>query len=188
MTVRTPPNLTRTKAAEDSTVACARVCIGEIRGAFGVGGEVRIRSFAANPADVARYGPLESGDGKRQIQIRAMRPVRDGFAARLDGVETREQALDLRGVRLFVPRERLPEPEDGEYYIADLVGLTALDVRGGTVGKVIAVHDFGAGNIFEIQPADDKEALLVPFTHDAVPAVGATHVVVADLFLAGGKQ
>lgn len=168
-------------------MACRRVCVGEIRGAFGVRGEARICSFTANAADVAQYGPLESEDGKHRFRIRAMRLVRDGFAVRLDGVETREQAIELRGVRLFVPRARLPEPGDEEFYIADLVGLTALDARGDTIGNVIAVHDFGAGNILEIQPAAAGEAMLVPFTREAVPAIDATRVVVADPFLAAGR-
>lgn len=144
-----------------------RVCVGAIAGAFGVRGEARIRSFCAEPADIARYAPLTSEDG-RSFDVKITRPINEGFAARLSGVATREDAEALRGTRLYAPRERLPTLPDDEFYHADLIGLEVVDTGGVELGRVRAVHDFGAGDVLDV--LGEKE-LMIPFTRTAVPTV-----------------
>ncbi len=147
------------------------ICIGAIAGAFGVAGEVRLKSFCSEPSDIASYGPLSSEDGKRTFQITLTRPVAGGLGARIAGVATREQAEALRGVSLFVDRSRLPKLPDDEFYHADLIGLAVYDTGGEALGKVAAIHNHGAGDIIEISPTRHKSALLLPFTKSIVPNV-----------------
>lgn len=148
-----------------------RICIGAIAGAFGVGGEVRLKSFCSTPSDIASYGPLSSEDGSRQFSISLTKPVTGGFGARISGVTTREAAEALRGVALFIDRDKLPSLPDDEFYHADLIGLDVLDTGGETLGKVTAIHNHGAGDIIEISSARHKSALLLPFTKAIVPNV-----------------
>ena len=148
-----------------------RVCVGTIAGAFGVRGEVRLKSFCAEPTDIAAYGPLTTEDGSRSFEITLTRPVKTGFAARLSGVPTKEAADALRGTRLYAPRAALPSLPDDEFYHADLIGLTALDTGGATLGKVAAVLNHGAGDLLELRGAGLKGSVLVPFTRAAVPTV-----------------
>ena len=156
-----------------------RVVVAAVAGAFGVRGEVRLKSFTADPGAVAGYGALEAPDGRR-FEVTLDRPVKGGFAARLSGVSTREQAEALRGTRLTVPRERLPALPDDEFYHADLVGLPVHDPGGAEIGRVRAVLEFGAGDILEIALPDGRTAML-PFTREAVPTVDlAAGRLVAD--------
>jgi 16S rRNA processing protein RimM len=148
-----------------------RICVGAIAGAFGVTGEVRIKSFCTEPTDIATYGPLTSEDGKVEYRVTLTRPVAGGLGARISGVTTREQAEAMRGTSLFVARERLPALPDDEFYHADLIGLDAFDTGGELLGKVTAIHNHGAGDIIEISPTRHKSALLLPFTKAIVPNV-----------------
>ena len=126
--------------------------LGEIGRPQGLQGEVRIRSFTAEPAAIADYGPLEDEAGMRLFEIESLRVTAKALTARLKGVESRDQAEALTGTRLFVPRSRLPEREEDEWYHSDLIGLAALAPDGATIGTVIAVHNFGAGDLLEIGP------------------------------------
>jgi 16S rRNA processing protein RimM len=148
-----------------------RVCVGAIAGAFGVKGEVRLKSFCAEPEAIQTYGPLQSEDGAATWTLRITRSVPNGFAARISGVETKEAADALRGVRLFAPRDRLPSLPDDEYYHADLIGLTVLDTGGNELGRVKAVLNHGAGDLLEISGPGFKQPVLLPFTLAAVPTV-----------------
>lgn len=148
-----------------------RVCVGAIAGAFGVRGEVRLKSFCAEAADIATYGPLSTEDEGRSFDITLTRPVSSGFAARLTGVMTKEAADALRGVRLFAPRSALPNLPDDEFYHADLLGLSARDTGGAELGKIAAVLNHGAGDILELRGAPLKGSVLVPFTRTIVPTV-----------------
>lgn len=147
-----------------------RICVGVIAGAFGVRGEARLKSFCAVPEDIARYAPLWTEDGSRSFTLRITRPIAGGFAARLGGVATREEAEALRGTTLHADRARLPSLPDDEFYHADLIGLEVVDTGGAVLGRVLAVHDHGAGDILEIA-RPGKGPLLVPFTRRAVPTV-----------------
>lgn len=157
-----------------------RICIGAIAGAFGITGEVRLKSFCSDPADIGTYGPLFTEDGSRQFRITLTRPVAGGFGARVAGVTTRDQAEALRGTSLFIDRDKLPSLPDDEFYHADLIGLDAFDTGGELLGKVTAVHNHGAGDIIEISPTRHKSALLLPFTQAIVPNVdiGAGRLIV----------
>jgi 16S rRNA processing protein RimM len=158
-----------------------RVCVGAIAGAFGVRGEVRLKSFCAEPEDVAAYGPLESEDGARRYGVTLVKPVKNGFAARLSGVTTKEQADALRGTRLYAGRDALPALGEDEFYHADLIGLEVRDTGGALLGHVRAVHDHGAGDLLEIHGPGLKQTVLLPFTREAVPTVDlAGGRVVAD--------
>ncbi|HLQ17967.1 MAG TPA: ribosome maturation factor RimM [Tabrizicola sp.] len=150
------------------------ICVGAIAGAFGVAGEVRLKSFCSEPTDIASYGPLFTEDRCRQFTVTLTRPVAGGLGARIPGVTTKEQADALRGTSLFVPRDRLPALPDDEFYHADLIGLSAYDTGGELIGKVTAIYNHGAGDILEILPTGHKSALLLPFTLAIVPNVDLT--------------
>jgi 16S rRNA processing protein RimM len=158
-----------------------RVCVGAIAGAFGVRGEVRLKSFCAEAADIAAYGPLSTEDGSRTFEVTLTRPVSQGLAARLSGVLTKEQADGLRGTRLYAPRAALPALPDDEFYHADLLGLTALDTGGAELGKIAAVLNHGAGDLLELRGPALKGSVLVPFTRAIVPTVDlASRRVIID--------
>lgn len=160
-----------------------RICVGAIAGSFGVQGEVRLKSFCADPAAIASYGPLWTEDGAQSFTVKLTRAnVSGGLGARLSGVLTKEQADALKGTQLFADRERLPTLPDDEFYHADLIGLVAQDAGGATLGTVRAVHNHGAGDMLEILGPGMKAALLVPFTLAVVPTVDlAAGRIVVDL-------
>ncbi|MFD1795660.1 16S rRNA processing protein RimM [Paracoccus aurantiacus] len=145
-----------------------KICVGAIAGAFGVHGEVRIKSFTAQAADIASYGPLSTEDGSQQFTLTLTRSVTGGLGARLSGIATREQAEALRGTTLWAPRTALPSLPDDEFYHADLIGLEVVDTGGQVLGRVKAIFDHGAGDILEIA---GKQTLLLPFTRQIVPTV-----------------
>ena len=159
-----------------------RICVGAITGAFGVAGEVRLKSFCADPTAIADYGPLYTEDGSRSFVVKLTRPVAGGLGARVTGIKTKEEADALRGTELFVDRTRLPSLPDDEFYHSDLIGLQAVDTGGVMLGSVVAVHNHGAGDILEITGPGRKTALMLPFTLAAVPTVDmAAGRVVVDL-------
>ncbi len=147
-----------------------RICVARIGAAHGTGGELRLWPFTARAGDVAAYGPLQTADG-RVVEIASMRPGKECLVARLKGVTDRTAAERLCNTELYVSRERLPEPEPDEFYHADLIGLRAEDPEGTTIGAVVAVHNFGAGDILEIAPEAGGETLMHPFSTAAVPSV-----------------
>ena len=155
------------------------ICVGAIAGAFGVRGEARLKSFCAEPEAIAEYAPLITEDG-RSFDLKITRAVKEGFAARLSGVPTREAVEALKGTRLYAPRERLPALPDDEFYHADLIGLTVADTGGADLGKVRAVHDFGAGDVLDV--VGGPKPLMLPFTRAVVPTVDlAAGRLIADL-------
>ena len=147
-----------------------RVYVAQIGAAHGIHGEVRLWTFTGEPMAVAHYGLLETEDGARSFEIASLRPAKGHLVARLRGVDDRNAAELLTNIKLFVPRERLPAPEEDEFYYADLIGLAAVDSGGNQVGTITAVHNFGAGDLLEIQPPAGA-AILLPFTEAAVPTV-----------------
>lgn len=146
------------------------LCIGAISGSFGVRGEVRLKSFCAEPTAIADYGVLYSEDGARSFKVTLTRPVAGGLGARISGVATKEEADALKGISLFVSRDKLPNLPDDEFYHADLIGLEARDTGGVLLGKVTAVHNHGAGDLLEIS-GDGNASMLLPFTMATVPTV-----------------
>src|SRR5215470_9471943 len=138
-----------------------RVCIARIGAAHGLRGEVRLWPLTSDPMAVARYGALETEDG-RSFEIEALRPGKEFLVARLKGVADRTAAEGLRNLELFVPRDRLPAPGEEEYYHADLIGIAVEQSDGTRIGTVAAVHNFGAGDLLEVQPTDGGESFMVP--------------------------
>lgn len=149
------------------------ICVGAIMGAFGVHGEVRLKSFTADPEAIATYAPLLTQDG-RVFKVQLTRQVANGFAARLSDVRSRDDAEALKGTQLFVPRTRLPSLPDDEFYHADLVDLEVRDTGGTLLGRVKSVQNHGAGDILEVQAAGKAGTILLPFTLAVVPTVDLT--------------
>ena len=145
--------------------------VGEIGRPQGLQGEVRIRSFTAHPAAITEYGPLEDETGARLFEIESLRVTPKDLSARLKGVTSRDEAEALTGTKLYVPHSRLPAREEDEWYHTDLIGISALDREGVAIGSVVAVHNFGAGDLLEIRPASGGNTVLMPFTRDTVPEV-----------------
>ena len=153
-----------------------QVCLGVIVGAHGIKGAVRIKPFTAEPNGLSAYGPLSDEAGARRFALQPIGVSGGVVLAKLSGVADRNAAEALKGVRLYVPRAALPEPRANEYYHADLIGLAAVTVAGETLGTVLAIHNFGAGDVLELALAAGGTVML-PFSDAAVPAVD----------LAGGK-
>jgi len=149
-----------------------RVLLGVVAAPHGVRGLVRIKSFTEDPMAVAAYGPLSDESGKKEYRVEALSAARGAVLARIEGVADRTAAEALRGLRLFVERQRLPHTGEREWYEADLIGLEAVGTDGRDWGKVIAFHDFGAGSVMEV-----SGGVMLPFTDEAVP----------EIDVAGGK-
>lgn len=150
------------------------ICVGVIGGAFGVRGDVRLKSFCADPEAIADYGTLTSEGGTQSFDITLTGAIKNGFSARIDGVETKEQADALSGVRLYAARDALPALPDDEFYHTDLIGLAVFDTGGVEIGRVTAVNNHGAGDFLEIEGPGIRNTVLLPFTLDAVPTVDLT--------------
>jgi len=149
-------------------MAAERVCLGAFAGAHGVKGQVRIKAFTEVPGDVAAYGPLWDEAGTRRFVIALTGRSKGLLLARVEGVDDRDRAEALSGTRLYVDRDALPALAEEEFYHADLIGLAAEDRAGRPLGKVKAVHDFGAGAMIEL---DGGPGLMLPFTRATVPTV-----------------
>jgi 16S rRNA processing protein RimM len=158
-----------------------RICVAQIGGPHGIRGEVKLKSFTADPMAVSDYGLLESEDGSARFALEALRPAKGHLIARLRGVDDRSAAERLTNLKLFVPRARLPAPAADEFYHVDLIGLCAVAADGTEVGQVVAVHDFGAGDILELKPVAGGPTIMLPFTETFVPSidVSARRIVVA---------
>ena len=148
----------------------ALVCVARIGAAHGVRGAVKLWTFTEDPFAVKRYGPLLSKDGKRQFEVATAREARDHLVATFKGVTTRDEAERLNGIELYVAREKLPATDEDEYYHTDLIGLAAVTTDGAALGRVLAIHNFGAGDIIEIAPPKGA-TMLLPFTNAVVPTV-----------------
>ncbi len=148
----------------------APVCVARIGAAHGVRGAVKLWTFTEDPLAVKHYGPLMTKDGARQFEVTSARAAKGHLVATLKGVATREDAERLNGVELYVARDQLPATDDDEYYHADLIGLAAVNAANEPLGRVIAIHNFGAGDIIEIAPPHGP-TLLLPFTNAVVPSV-----------------
>lgn len=168
------------------------VVIAAIAGAHGVRGNVRVRSFTAIPEDCFSYGPLLDKAGRTLLDIQHVHSAKGHFVVTPKKPKQKEEWDSLKGTLLHVPASVLPEAEEDEYYIRELNGL---DVFGGgneALGKIKAVHDFGAGDILEIDLNNERKPIMVPFTREDVPVVdiASRRIVVAtlDLWTADGEK
>ena len=148
-----------------------KITVGTISGAFGVHGDVRLKSFCADPAAIADYTPLTRKDGAEITTIVIKGQTKGALIARIDGVATKEDADALRGMDLLARRDQLPSLPDDEFYHTDLMGLTAFDTGGAALGRVKAVQSNGADDLLEIVAPGLKDSVLVPFTKAIVPTV-----------------
>jgi 16S rRNA processing protein RimM len=148
----------------------AQICIARIGAAHGVRGAVKLWTFTEDPLAVKTYGPLLTKDGARSFEVATAREAKGHLVATLKGIATREDAERLNGIELYIPREKLPVTDDNEYYHADLIGLNAVNAADEPLGRVLAIHNFGAGDIIEIAPPQGA-TLLLPFTNAVVPTV-----------------
>jgi 16S rRNA processing protein RimM len=153
------------------------VLVGVITGAHGVRGEVKLRSFTADPGSIASYSPLETAQGAR-VEIARLRPQKDGFIANLKGVTDRNAAEAMKGIELFVPRQRLLEPDEHEVYVHDLIGLAVHLADGSLLGEVVDVADYGAGNLIDVRVEGRKDTVLIPFADQYVRQVDGERIVV----------
>jgi 16S rRNA processing protein RimM len=151
------------------------VLVGAIAGAFGVKGEVRLRAFTDKADGVISYGPLYGEDGKVLLKPKSWRGLKDGVAVVAPEVKTREQAETMKGTRLYVPRANLPPTAEDEFYVVDLLGCDAEAVDGQPLGKIVAVWNFGAGDIIEYRPPNGGPNVRVTFTKETAPLVDLTH-------------
>ncbi len=154
---------------EDSAVADA-ICVGAVAGAHGVRGGVRIKPFTQDPEAVGAYGMVRDESGARRFEIQLIGKAKGVVLAKLSGVETREAAEALKGMRLYVDRATLPPSDRDEFYHTDLIGLAVELADGGSLGIVHALHDFGAGDLLEVKTSDGK-LILLPFTEAVFPTV-----------------
>lgn len=147
------------------------ICVGAIAGSYGVHGEIRVKSYCAVPEDLETYKPLWSEDRSRQFTLAIIRPIKNGFAARIADIANKEEADDLRGVTLFAERDQLPSLPDDEFYHADLMGMDVYDTGGVLLGRVKTVQNHGADDLLELQLAGTSATTFLPFTKAAIPTV-----------------
>ena len=145
------------------------ILVGQVAGGFGVRGEVRVTAFTADPLALKTYGPLLRADGSVGLTLTMARAAKGAVIGRAKEIETKEQADALRGLKLFVPRERFPAPDEDEVYVTDLIGLEARDPDGRVLGRIKAVQNFGASDMLEITPAEGGQTWYLPFTLEATP-------------------
>ena len=148
----------------------SQICVARIGAAHGVRGAVKLWTFTEDPLAVTRYGQLMTKDGARQFEVTHVREAKGHLVATLKGIATREEAERLNGVELYVAREKLPATSEDEYYHTDLIGLAAVNAAGEPLGRVIAIYNFGAGDIIEIAPPNGT-TMLLPFSNAVVPTV-----------------
>jgi len=145
------------------------ILVGQVAGGFGVRGEVRVTAFTADPLALKAYGPLLRADGSVGLTLTTARAAKGAVIGRAKEIETKEQADALRGLKLFVPRERFPAPDEDEVYVTDLIGLEARAPDGRVLGRIKAVQNFGASDMLEITPAEGGQTWYLPFTLEATP-------------------
>jgi 16S rRNA processing protein RimM len=158
------------------------ILVGRVVGGFGVRGEVRISTYTEVPMSIAGFKALKRQDGALALTIASARPTKDGVVCRCAGIDTKEAADALRGLRLYVPRSAMPEPDEDEFYLSDLVGLTVRHIQTDVLlGRVKSVQNFGAGDILEITPDLGGQTWYLPFTRAAVPEVKISEgLILAD--------
>lgn len=163
-----------------------KVLLAKIGAAHGIRGEVRVKPFGDDPLSFTDYGVLTTKDGQRLFEVEKARVQKTVVITKFKGIVDRNQAEELNGIELFIDRDQLPDPEEDEFYYSDLTGLKVLDRIGDKLGSVVAVQDFGAGDLLEIRPSRGK-TFYVPFTREFVPEIsleaGVVHVDLPDDYL-----
>jgi 16S rRNA processing protein RimM len=148
-----------------------RVLLGEITGVHGIRGDILVRAYTAAPEAIASYGLLTDQSGTKKFSLKIVRVTDKGIVAKIDGIADRTAAEALRGTKLFVARDQLPEPDAAEYYHTDLIGLKAVAENGSELGEIVSVQNFGAGDLLELKPLSDSATEFIPFEDQWVPRV-----------------
>ena len=157
------------------------VLLGEITGAHGIRGDVLVRTYTAEPEAIASYGDVTDASGLKRYSIRVVRVTDKGIVARINAIADRNGAEALRGTKLYIERKQLPPAAEQEYYYDDLIGLRAIAPDGQSIGTVVAVQNFGAGDLLEVQPASGAATEFIPFVDEWVPHVDvAAGTIVID--------
>ena len=152
-----------------------RICVARIGAPHGVRGEVKLWPFTQDPLAATGYGPLETEDGARTFDLEIVRAAGDHLIARISGIGDRDAAQALTNLELYAARDRLPPIDEADtYYHHDLIGLAAETKDGETLGTVMAIHNFGAGDVIEISPLTGGDTLMLPFNDDTVPEINLT--------------
>ena len=163
----------------------ALILLGRITAAHGIRGEVQVRTYTGAPESIASYGPLSDKEGRRTFKLRVVRVTDKGIIARVEGVADRNAAETLKGIELYVERAKLPAASEGEYYHADLIGLRAVSPEGEEIGRIVAVANFGAGDLLEVQLTGGTATEYVPFSDACVPhvdiAAGVATIVMPEM-------
>lgn len=146
------------------------VLMAVIGAAHGIRGEVRVKPYGDDPLSFTDYGPLVTEDGSRTFEVLNARVQKTVVITRFKGIDDRNQAETLNGLNLYIPRDRLPEPEEDEFYYSDLEGLAVISTAGEDLGKIVAVQDFGAGDLLEVRPKRGR-TFYIPFTKAFVPEI-----------------
>ena len=147
-----------------------RVCLGVIIGVHGIKGLVRIKSYTQTDSDIASYGHLEDAAGNK-LDLMIKGRAKSALLAEIKGVKDRTDAEKVKGTKLFIPRNALPAADDGEFYHADLIGLSVYNQKEVFIGTVNGVHDFGAGELLDVELDGSDKSTLIPFTKECVPVV-----------------
>jgi 16S rRNA processing protein RimM len=145
------------------------VLVGQVAGGFGVKGEVRVTAYTAQSMTLLEFRNLLRADGSKGLTLLSARPEKGSLVGRAEEIATKEEADALRGLKLYVPRDRLPEPEPDEFYLTDLIGLEVRDAASDVMGRVKSVQNFGASDMLEIAPQGGGPTWYLPFTQAAVP-------------------
>jgi 16S rRNA processing protein RimM len=146
------------------------ICIAAVAGAFGVKGEIKLKTFTDKPESIMSYGSLLSIDGEILLTPQSYKSLKGGLALMCKEIVTRDQAEALKSTKLYVKRNCLPKTEEDEFYLIDLIGMEVKTVDGKRMGSVVGTEDFGAGVLLEIKPRDSV-SFYQPFTKDAVPKI-----------------
>lgn len=164
----------------------AWVCVGALGVPHGVRGDIKVRSFTEDKASLAKFDVLYIEPNYTAIKLKQKFPNQDGFVAQVEGIADRDQAIAVKGLKLFVKREQLPEPDQDDFYIADLEGLKVIDTDNNSIGIIKAVHNFGAGDVLEVLLHEARKPVgrevMIPFEESFVPDVDiVAGVVKVDL-------
>jgi 16S rRNA processing protein RimM len=169
---RRPESFSRFRGEKDLPVPPRLIPLGIFGAPHGVKGQVRVKSYTQDPMAIGAYGALTDGAGRRSFALTGLRSLKDDLiVVGVAGVTSRDAAARLNGVELFARREQLPPPADDEFYHQDLIGLEAVTREGVMLGRVVALHNFGAGDIVEIAPAAGGDTFMLPFTKAVAPWV-----------------
>lgn len=160
-----------TRLSTPSSTQADLVAVGVVTGAHGIKGQLKIRSLTANPEDIVSYGALLNKEGTKRFELKLDGATKNGLIVTLKGLKDRNAAELLRGTELFVDRASIPESADDEFYYDALIGLEVRDTQKAVLGKVVALYDFGAGDILELQLASTGKKEMYPFTHINFPEI-----------------